>query len=73
MVTKDNEQANQVLIAKAVDREYWGAQLGIYYICAQAYDALSSNIQVTEGRYNGQLTSEFNTLYNFFLATRASQ
>ena len=73
MVTKETEQAKQVLIAKATDREYWSAQLGIYYICAQAYDALSSNIQVTEGRYNGQLTGEFNTLYNFFLATKAVQ
>ena len=34
MVTKENEQAKQVLIAKATDREYWSAQLGIYYICA---------------------------------------
>ena len=73
MITKDNEQAKQVLVAKAVDREYWSAQLGIYYICAQAYDALSSNVQVTEGRFDGKLTADFRTLYNFFLAKESAQ
>ena len=62
-----------MLIANKVDREYWSAQLGVYFICAQAYDALSSSIEVSEGRFEGKLTGEFAKVYNFFLQPAQSQ
>ena len=59
------------MIANKVDREYWEAELGIYYICAQAYDALSSSISVLEDTFNYKLVADFDTLYNFFVERRS--
>ena len=48
VIQTKKSHAQQVLIANKVDREYWGAPLGVYYFCAQAYDALSSSMMVSE-------------------------
>ena len=42
----------QVLIVTPADREYWRADVGIYYMCTQAYDALSSSIKVIEEEFD---------------------
>ena len=58
--------ANQIIIASAADRSYWGARLGDYYFCAQAHDTFSANLNVVEaddkkGKYDGK----FDYLLNF--------
>lgn len=60
------------MIASQIDREYWGAPLGVYYFCAQAYDALSSSLMVSEEIYDGKITANFETVYNFFLHTESA-
>ena len=62
----------QVLIASKIDREYWGAQLGVYYFCAQAYDTLSGQINVIEGTWENRYISEFEYVYNSILHTEAT-
>ena len=59
--------AQQVIIANQEDRKHWGAELGIYFICAKAYDALSLNIMVEEEVWNGKNWATFDTINNFIL------
>lgn len=56
-----------MILANQEDREYWDAELGIYYICAKAYDALSQNIRVYEEAWNRKNSADTETVYNFLL------
>lgn len=65
--------AQQVILANQEDRQYWDAELGIYYICAKAYDALSQNIRVFEESWNRKNEADSDTVYNFMLHTNNTQ
>ena len=50
-----------------MDREYWDTELGLYYFCVKAYDALSAVVNVVEQLTNGKRGGDFDVVYNFFL------
>jgi hypothetical protein len=43
---------NRAIVASATDLSTWGINLGLFYICAYAYEDLSFALLLTEGVYS---------------------
>ena len=55
------------IIARAVDRAYWGVTTGNYFLCGLAYSSTSTQLQVTESYYSQTFTTDSGILYSFWL------
>lgn len=61
------QHPRSVMVVTKQDRNDWASELGQYFICAQAYAAVSAESDVQEGGYKGQYAAKADHLYTFLL------
>jgi len=52
-----------------MDRDYWGSELGNYFLCAQAYDTYSAYASVQDELFGGVFNADKITEYHMNLHT----
>jgi hypothetical protein len=61
------QKANHHMIVRELDRSYWGAVTGNYFLCGQAYSGTSMTLQATESYLGSQVNGDNGMLYSFWL------
>ena len=55
------------MIVQKKNREDWEAEIGQYYMCANAYAAVSAEAHILESDYNGVYSAHKEHMYTFLL------